>query len=101
MLRRMLPASLQAVPGGAGPVVHDPRRPKEPWCFRVVTRTTEGIVVEFRRFRDREAAEAARADRVIAARLPTGGGQRDGLIPRTARKEWRCSGDGTASHRHT
>ena len=26
--------------------------------------------------------------------------ERDGLIPRTARKAWTCEGDGSASHRH-
>lgn len=58
----MLPTSLQALPLGAGPVVHDPRRPGLPWCFRVVSRTAGGIVVEFRRFRDRADAEAAREE---------------------------------------
>jgi hypothetical protein len=58
----MLPTSLQALPLGAGPVVHDPRCPKQPWCFRVVSRTTQGVVVVFHRFRERADAEAAREE---------------------------------------
>jgi hypothetical protein len=27
--------------------------------------------------------------------------ERDGLVPRKARKSWACDGDGSASHRHT